>query len=274
MNQKKKSKKQKKKSDKGAGSDNEKEGEEGEKSRKSSTDTSIPMKYIVTSSLDAKIVEETRQLCNPRPKDIDKPNHIYLGRAKVLGTKEGSAYWDRRITHVIIGKNDRTQKVLKGIASGSFLVKPKWVEDSKKSGEWLDEHGYEADDWFPGAKITRRMRRHKKKGLFEEKKFYLGKGTDQLLKDLIMLAGGKIIADGALSISTVDYHIGSAEQASRAMTNKESGKPIIEDKWLLDSLQKGEILDTSQYEIDTKKIEEEAKKKRKSKRTKCKKIQT
>ncbi|KAL6749506.1 hypothetical protein V8C86DRAFT_994989 [Haematococcus lacustris] len=66
-----------------------------------------------------------------------------LGGAKLC--TEGS---ESQITHLVVGVERRTLKMLLAIAAGAFLVSPQWVQDSCKAGQWLPEAQYTAAPRF------------------------------------------------------------------------------------------------------------------------------
>jgi hypothetical protein len=47
------------------------------------------------------------------------------------------------MTHVVVGDNKRTMKVLFGLGMGCFIVKPDWLWQSLAAGKWLPEHEFE-----------------------------------------------------------------------------------------------------------------------------------
>ncbi len=52
------------------------------------------------------------------------------------GTEEG------RITHLVVGQERRTLKVLLAIAAGAFLLQPEWLAASLQAGAWLPEQPF------------------------------------------------------------------------------------------------------------------------------------
>ena len=52
------------------------------------------------------------------------------------GAEEG------RITHLVVGQQRRTLKVLLAIAAGAFLLQPEWLAASLQAGAWLPEQPF------------------------------------------------------------------------------------------------------------------------------------
>ncbi|KAJ9513514.1 hypothetical protein QJQ45_006158 [Haematococcus lacustris] len=90
-----------------------------------------------------------QQCANPYfiPQTPDRQLHMaamaQLGGAKLC--TEGS---ESQITHLVVGVERRTLKMLLAIAAGAFLVSPQWVQDSCKAGQWLPEAQYTAAPRF------------------------------------------------------------------------------------------------------------------------------
>ena len=57
---------------------------------------------------------------------------------------------DSRITHLVVGQQRRTLKVLLAIAAGAFLLQPEWLAASLQAGAWLPEQPF----W---AKVLQRL---------------------------------------------------------------------------------------------------------------------
>ena len=51
-------------------------------------------------------------------------------------------YEDGRVTHLVVGAERRTLKVLVAVANGALLVGPGWVTASLAAGDWAPEQGY------------------------------------------------------------------------------------------------------------------------------------
>eukprot|EP00798_Chlamydomonas_sp_ICE-L_P009913 gene9913-7780_t len=59
-------------------------------------------------------------------------------------------YEEGRVTHLVMGSDRRTLKVLIAIANGAYLVKPEWLIQSHAAGQWLDE-----EEFFPKTRLTK-----------------------------------------------------------------------------------------------------------------------
>jgi microcephalin len=67
-----------------------------------------------------------------------------LGDAKVCA--EG--YEEGLVTHLVMGAERRTLKVLLAIAGGAHLVTGEWVQDSMENGNWQPEGQYRVPSRF------------------------------------------------------------------------------------------------------------------------------
>eukprot|EP00775_Hariotina_reticulata_P003691 gene3691-3951_t len=63
-------------------------------------------------------------------------------RACVEGHEEG------RVTHLVVGAERRTLKLLLGLAQGAWLLSPEWVTASLEKGTWQPPEGYEVESRF------------------------------------------------------------------------------------------------------------------------------
>lgn len=66
-------------------------------------------------------------------------------------------YEDGRVSHVVMGDNKRTLKVLLGIANGAHFLDPSWLSESVAKGEWQDASRFKRDGKF--AEAAERARR-------------------------------------------------------------------------------------------------------------------
>ena len=68
------------------------------------------------------------------------------------GAEEG------QITHLVVGQQRRTLKVLLAIAAGAFLLQPEWLAASLQAGAWLPEQPFWAKvlkGLFPLPQLSR-----------------------------------------------------------------------------------------------------------------------
>jgi len=143
--------------------------------------------------------------------------------------------WDNRITHLIVGKEQRTLKVLKAISNGIWILHIDWLLNCKSKIE--KESNYELKKF--GCRKSRKD--HSKedfKELLDDIKLAikLPKGSkinENDFKELIVLNGGKTTA-----ITKCDYCLG--------VKSKDEVKTLKVD-WLLDSIQDYELKDTKDY---------------------------
>jgi hypothetical protein len=134
---------------------------------------------------------------------------------------------DDNTTHLVLGKQERTLKVLKAIARGVWVVSFDWIEASNDANQWADEAKYEAVKSFPGCRKARECAdAYKKSGsrdglLFHGERFYVTGKTQPgplELRPIIEKAGGTIV----LSASSASIVIGGER-----ITDKDISNPIV-----------------------------------------------
>ncbi|KAL6046188.1 hypothetical protein QOT17_022338 [Balamuthia mandrillaris] len=152
-----------------------------------------------------------------------------------LGHKEEE--W-ASITHVIVGDEKRTLKVLGALATGAFIVKFDWIMACAEAGEWLPVNEFQASDWFPGTTKSVAAHLNGERGLFTGSTFAVQGKTKipvAILRNLIMLSGGKVIKD----VSKADYCIASEPSMARRVRAKHHSNQkltIVPEEWFLDAL--------------------------------------
>jgi len=120
------------------------------------------------------------------------------GGFKIFQEESGSP----RITHLICSREEkRTEKMLLAIASGAWILPPKWVLQSKEQGKWLDEHKFERKGKASKAASLARADQatnSKRNTLLARYSLKLAGGTHsktQTLKKLITALGGSVVTE-------------------------------------------------------------------------------
>ena len=82
------------------------------------------------------------------------------------------------MTHLIIGDETRTLKVLFALANHAFILRKDYLYASIEAGEWLPESKFESDH-YPKFAIRQQP-------LFKEMEFFVGfrKASNGLTKDI------------------------------------------------------------------------------------------
>lgn len=65
-----------------------------------------------------------------------------LATKKLRGIRLCADGGEESVTHLVLGKDRRTFKVLMAVAKGAYLVTPTWLTASLAAGEWVDPAGY------------------------------------------------------------------------------------------------------------------------------------
>ena len=110
-------------------------------------------------------------------------------------------------THLIAAKISRTEKFLKAIPLGLFIVTPDWFYDSVAVGKFLDESTYMLKDSLMEEKfhfsLQESLSRAKNSQIFTSMTFYIMERTTppfKILEDIIVCAGGKVSYKSVLII--------------------------------------------------------------------------
>eukprot|EP01103_Thecamoeba_quadrilineata_P005623 TRINITY_DN15396_c0_g1_i1.p1 TRINITY_DN15396_c0_g1~~TRINITY_DN15396_c0_g1_i1.p1 ORF type:complete len:559 (-),score=99.13 TRINITY_DN15396_c0_g1_i1:73-1749(-) len=114
--------------------------------------------------------------------------------ARTLGSVRFDEDMKYRATHLIVGSQRRTHKLLIGIARGCWLMKTDWVIKSFDEGGWLDETEHQIPDhWFPGYQPSRLAHMSGRYNLLKGITIYINPSIPsyEMVKRLIHLTGAK-----------------------------------------------------------------------------------
>eukprot|EP01089_Gocevia_fonbrunei_P012621 TRINITY_DN3033_c0_g1_i1.p1 TRINITY_DN3033_c0_g1~~TRINITY_DN3033_c0_g1_i1.p1 ORF type:complete len:520 (+),score=106.85 TRINITY_DN3033_c0_g1_i1:57-1616(+) len=156
---------------------------------------------------------------------------------------------DRQITstsYIVCGEKRRTQKVLLGLASGSWIVTLGWIRQSLKDNAWADPAKFEATKFFSGAKLSRESREAR---LFDNYIFHIASHTTlptSFLKKILIAAGGTV---KNTPTKDVDYVILGDQQT---MEFPPKNGTVLKETWVFDCLSGYEILDPKGYAVEDK----------------------
>ncbi|KAK9838709.1 hypothetical protein WJX74_001816 [Apatococcus lobatus] len=142
------------------------------------------------------------------------------------------------ITHLILGMERRTMKVLLAIANGAWIVKPSWLLASMEAGCWVEEQPHQAEVRFSrGAERARSMHND----AVEETAPLQGVAVNiqvapaaghtsnrRALRILVNALGGKVVLRDKCSICILT---GGAQQPS----DLPDGVPCLLEEWLLNA---------------------------------------
>eukprot|EP01125_Pyxidicula_operculata_P021024 TRINITY_DN7945_c0_g1_i2.p1 TRINITY_DN7945_c0_g1~~TRINITY_DN7945_c0_g1_i2.p1 ORF type:complete len:175 (-),score=31.47 TRINITY_DN7945_c0_g1_i2:155-679(-) len=146
-------------------------------------------------------------------------------------------------THLVLGKQQRTEKVLLAISRGIWVLTADWIRKSHKNRKWAKESDYEAMKWFPGC-IKSREARETSDFLFKNMKFNLGTKTQfpgDKLESIITNLGGEMTD----LIEDADYCVSGFRHLSK-LNELDRPPKLITEKWIFDSLSEWKI--PSNYE--------------------------
>ncbi|KAJ8285477.1 hypothetical protein GJAV_G00027230 [Gymnothorax javanicus] len=78
-------------------------------------------------------------------KNVQKKKTLLHGIQRLGGKYVGGSIYHDGITHLIVSSPLASEKFLAACASGIWIVKPEYVQDSERNGAWLPEEPYELD---------------------------------------------------------------------------------------------------------------------------------
>ena len=153
----------------------------------------------------------------------------------------------KNVTHLIVGENRRTLKVLLAIAKGLWVVSFQWVVASVEEGKWLSPENYEVEKWFPGAMNARKARHKGEAPLLDGKMVFLnGKSmsvSQENLTELVEAAGGQVVN----AFKDCDLCISSATASLPRVKGKKID--VVSEEWLLDSISSYSLLPVHGYAL-------------------------
>lgn len=156
---------------------------------------------------------------------------------------------DDQCTHLVLGDNRRTRKVLLAIAQGKWIVNPDWISMRSDNGNWDCESEYEIVDWLPGIKKSRESHERSEPPIFAGMKIFIGGQTKTDRKDIeefIGLCGGEIVS----SYFQSDVCISGKRLFTVVPLDDEEelpDSPILSEDWILDSISDWERKEMSDY---------------------------
>ncbi|KAL3133363.1 hypothetical protein ABBQ38_007235 [Trebouxia sp. C0009 RCD-2024] len=143
-----------------------------------------------------------------------------------------------RLTHLVLGQQRRTLKVLLAIAAGAVLVTPEWLTTSVEAGEWLPEEPFLAQGRFAEAAFAARGggSGERPQALLHGKRVYVhvaeaakkgpSAGNGGPLRRLVTALGGKISGAKGCDLCIVS---GGCSRPS----NLSSEVTAVREEWLL-----------------------------------------
>ncbi|KAK9811968.1 hypothetical protein WJX73_004071 [Symbiochloris irregularis] len=148
---------------------------------------------------------------------------------------------EEHVTHLVMGAERRTMKVLLAIANGAWLLTPEWVTASVDAGMWLPETPYESQSRFAAAAARARSARGQVKGrgkhcgwrLLRDERVHIHeptrKGSNGNAPHLRRLAAALDAKVGSLQTCTLCVVAGGAPKPS----SLPAGARAVTEEWLL-----------------------------------------
>ena len=92
---------------------------------------------------------EDKENTRPKPKVFmvsgwtDKEPSVEEAVQQLGGTISAEGHYDSNATHMLAVKVSRSEKMLRSVAAGKWVLHPSYVSASVEAGMWLDESKYE-----------------------------------------------------------------------------------------------------------------------------------
>ncbi|KAI9021688.1 hypothetical protein CLU79DRAFT_752806 [Phycomyces nitens] len=152
-----------------------------------------------------------------------------------LGGFEVEGCVSENTTHVIVGEKRRTQSVTLGIAFHAWLLTPDWLKESAERGAYQKEDDYEAIEYFPRAKASR-----KREPLFPSNlQVYIIslRVMDRPLAETLIIQGGAKVAR-------------NIQDADILITSKTVNidKDMAIENWLLECIENWQYMPVENYQ--------------------------
>ena len=157
------------------------------------------------------------------------------------------------ITHLIIGDNRRTLKVMLAVMRGAYLLTPTYVTDSVAAGYWLPEDAYLADVVFQSGALKARqflsgssdapyLLKGKKVAIYNGKRTMASSDTYGVVRRICQELGGTLF-----HISEADIVIIMNDEESRRPSGLKDTAITVQREWLFQSACEYELLDTAEF---------------------------
>lgn len=156
---------------------------------------------------------------------------------------------ERAMTHLVIGEERRTLKLLLAVANGALLMSPEWVTASIEAGHWLPEGPYLADVRFAHAAQRARstLTSSSSKLLHQHAIYYHanrgGNGAAHVAA-LKRLAGALGAESAQVMACTVCVAVGEGLKWPAALPK---GVPMVSEEWLLQAAEQFKVPSTKQF---------------------------
>jgi hypothetical protein len=151
---------------------------------------------------------------------------------------------DGQITHLVVGQERRTLKVMLAIANGAWLVSPEWITASLEAGRWLPESQFSAKVRFAAAadKARAALEVPDDNLLLEGRRLHITAGGSgkaasvnaNALRRVALALGAKVVAAKSCTMAVV---MGT----SRRPEGLGKDVPAVREEWLLQAAERYEL---------------------------------
>lgn len=162
---------------------------------------------------------------------------------------------EESVTHLVIGQERRTLKVLLAITNGAWLLSPEWVTASLEAGRWLPESRFPATVKFTAAADKARevlevpdatLPLHEYQAIAIHAWKASSKGdapSVPALKRLVTALGGSTVPLQQCQVCVMAG--GQGKMPARVP----EGAVVVDEKWLLEAAERFEAPELKEYEI-------------------------
>jgi len=159
-----------------------------------------------------------------------------LDRIEELQSTTVLEVMNKRVTHVIVGQERRTLKVVQAMAMGVWIVSKTWIDESFAAGKWLNEEPYQIQIW-------KGTHKSKNRSLLFTEKFYVHRKTipaPKLLEDLLTICGGNIVTLPNYSDICI-----SPTASLRGLSKLNI--PVVHEMWVIESISQNKRLEVTPF---------------------------
>ena len=169
---------------------------------------------------------------------------------------------DSLLTHVVIGDERRTLKVLLGISTGAWFLEPQYISDSIEAGRWLPEETYLANVSFnaASARARRKLSAVRPRKLLDGEKIFLVSGRrshasgwttrseaglEQSLARVALALGASLVSEKECNTCIVlgrDQECHTTTMGLGTRCRRLRNVPKVKKEWLLSCAERYELL--------------------------------
>jgi len=157
----------------------------------------------------------------------------------------------KQATHLVVGAERRTLKILQAIAAGTWLLAPDWLQQSMRAGRWLPVEEHQAKVRFSegasraraslsdigGSRLLEGYRVHVADRSGEGKR---ARSNAEVIRELAAALGADVVPARGCSLCIIT---GGTDRPAVVAADV----PVVEEEWLFTSTERYELVDTAPW---------------------------